>query len=95
VNRLNSLVHVHVQFRQGVSRKPQLNPPLFVTSGICPHILISRHPIVPNAKDFGNEQPLADLDFEILGIGNQTLELSTGTAVAREGTTGAAQESMT
>lgn len=74
VNRLNLLVHV----RFCVARKPQLNLPYFVTLGSCPHILISSRLIVPNAKGFGNNQLLADPDFEILGIGKRNWNLNLG-----------------
>ena len=74
--RLDSLVHVG--FR--IVRKPQFNLPTFVTFRNCSHILISRGLILPNGKSLGHEQPLADLDFEILGAGEREwiLELSVG-----------------
>ena len=65
MSRLHSLVHV----RFCVSRKPQFIIPIFVTPRNCPHILIPRHLIVPNGKSFGHEQPLEDLDLEILSAG--------------------------
>ena len=77
MSRLNSLVHV--RFRIG--RKPQFNPPIFVTLRSCPRILISRRLILPNGKSFGHKQPLADLDFEILGAGKRDWNLELGMGV--------------
>ena len=82
MSRLNSLVHV----RFCVTGKPQFNPPTFHTLHNCPHILISCHLILPNGKSFGHEEPLADLDFEILGARKRgwILELGMGVLASEQ-----------
>jgi hypothetical protein len=74
---LNSLVLV--RFR--VAPKPQFDLPIFVTLRNCPHILISRRLILPNGKSFVHEEPLADLDFEILRAEKRDWNLELGMGV--------------
>ena len=77
MSRLNSLVHV----RFCIAGKPQFNPPTFVTLRNCSHILIPRRLILAHGKGFGHEQPLADLDFEILAAGKRDWILELGMGV--------------